>query len=209
MQMKRVLAVASVLAATVLVATSARAGGANDRLDAEFVVEDTECANRGGAGEASFAFFDVEGTRFGLSGYASGTGTDGDYVEIQYEADLPDSGSASDRTARVSQKNYSKLCVLIESADDSRDVGGCDDEDVFPEKCSVSGMMNDSRNSAKIDVKCSDTSLFRSFLTQAQAESLETAFRNNPCGVRTSNASDSGEKASLTISVNGRPDVVE
>ena len=49
MQMKRVLAVASVLAGTVLVSTSARAGGANDRLDAEFVVEDTECANRGGA----------------------------------------------------------------------------------------------------------------------------------------------------------------
>ncbi len=209
MQMKRYLGVVSVFAGAVLAAGISAAGGANDRLDAEFVVEDTECANRGGAGEASFAFFDVEGTRFGLRGYASGTGTDGDYVEIQYIADLPDSGSASDRTARVSQKSYSKLCVLIESADDSRDVGGCDDEDIFPEKCSVTGMMNDARNSAKIDVKCSDTSMFRSFLTQAQAESLETAFRNNPCGVKTSNASDSGEKASLTISVNGRPEEAE
>lgn len=206
MQIKRVLAVVSVLFGTFLAATAVRAGGANDRLDAEFVIDDAECANHGGT---SRAFFDVAGTHFGLSGYARGIGTDGDLVEIQYYADLPDSGSASDRMAKISQKSYSKLCVVIESADDSRDVGGCDDEDVFPEKCSVSGMMNDARHSAKVDVKCSDTNLFRSFLTQPQAESLETAFRGNSCGVKTTNASDSGEKATLSISVNGRPEVAE
>ncbi|MBM4334543.1 MAG: hypothetical protein FJ108_01335 [Deltaproteobacteria bacterium] len=168
----RTLAALSLFAAAALGAGTAAAGGFNGRIDGEFAVDDIECANANQEGREARALFDVEGTHFGLAGYARGIGTDGDAVEIQYFADLPDSGSASDRTVRISQKSYSGFCVVIVSAN-GRSYDGCSGGEVFPEKCSISGMMNVAGNSAKIDLKCSATNLFQSAVdTQGQIDTL-------------------------------------
>ena len=208
MQMKRYLGVVLVFAGMFLVAGTAAAGGFNGRVDGEFAVDDIECVNNGEEGEEGRALFDVEGTHFGLAGYARGIGTDGDAVEIQYFADLPDSGSASDRTVRINQKSYSGFCVVIVSGN-GRSYDGCSGGEVFPEKCSISGMMNVGRNSAKVDLKCSATNLFQSAVdTQGQIDTVVAAFRNNPCGVKI-DANEAGRTSSLTISVNGRPEEAE
>lgn len=209
MRVTRFLAALALSAGVAFTSADAIAGGANDRVDGNFVAEDNQCDHQGGIGDASVALFEFDGEQFGVGGYVSGIGTNGDHVEISYSTDLPDSVSASNRGGTVSQKTYSRICVLIES-DEDRDINGCDEDQIFPQKCSVKGTLKTSSNSAKVTVSCSDTDLYLGdgFLSQAQLDSLLEAFpRGNPCGVKI-DAKGTGQKSSLSIRLSGNSEEI-
>jgi hypothetical protein len=172
-------------------ALAASSGTASaQRIDGAFSFEDETVPELAGVTIV------IDGTDFVVEGGVRGVGTAGDLVQILYIAEFPTKANADDVQGRVRQGGFSTLVFAIASDVPERDI----DHFVTPEKCSVDGKVNVSKDEGKVRVACSAADLFAG-LTADQLASIQAAFLENP-KVKLKADSD-GAKGSLKISSKG------
>lgn len=210
MRIVRFVAAVSMSAGLALSAGSAFAGGENDdRIDSEYFMSDEKCDDANPATPTAnyVENLDLDGDSFDVSGYVEGIGSPpGDFIQISYFSDLLNKVSVSNKNGSVSQKEWSELCIFI----DTPGIAGGNDLNTClnVEKCSVKSSVSDTTNNqevrtikGKASASCSGTNLF-GVLTGPQVTSLETAFPpKNKCGVNL-NIGDPGKKSTLKINLN-------
>ena len=138
----------------------------------------------------------IDGTVFGVDGFAEGVGTDGDTVEIRFSTPFPTHVSANDVKGRVRQNRFSQLTLFIDSA------FGRSLEDTFVvEKCDVDGSVNVTQQRGKVTVKCSSDGLWFG-LTPEQVQSIQAAFAESS-RVKVKVSASTPTKGSISITIKG------
>jgi hypothetical protein len=160
------------------------------RLDGLFVVDDAVAP---GSLDAEIV---IDGTLFNTNGFAEGVGTGGDLVEIRFDTPFPTHVSANDVKGRVRQNRYAQLTLFISSTE-----GRSLDDTFSVEKCDVDGSVNVAQETGKVTVKCSSDGLWAG-LTQAQVQSIQAAFAENP-RVKVKVSASNPTKGSISITIKG------
>jgi hypothetical protein len=132
------------------------------RINGDFVVQDNKYPG-------DIAVVEIDGTIHDVSGFVSGSGTDGDAVVVSFFTPAPNKLSANDETGSVKQSKYSQLLFSISSPQRNLDLT------VTPEKCSISGTTNVTNHKGSVNVKCSGENLYLG-ITADQLASIQATF---------------------------------
>ena len=167
----------------------ARAGApAGSRIDGDFVVQDNQYPG-------DIAVVEIDGIIHDVSGFVSGSGTEGDAVVISFVTPLPNSLSATDKKGSVKQSKFSQLLFAITSPERNLNLT------VTPEKCSVAGKTNPTSQKGSVSVKCSADDLFQD-ITADQLASIQAAFLGDK-RVKIKVGGSNTAKGSLSIQIKG------
>lgn len=184
------LGVAFALTAGVaLAAGSASAGTTAQRIDGDFALAD-DVAPAG----TNTATVEIDGRDFGVDGQVSGTGTLGDQVQILYDTTLPTSGSANDKTGKVSQSKFTELTFSLVPGPTSGNV--LLNLIVAPEKCKATASVDPANDKGKVSVNCTGENIFLN-ISAGQLASFVAAFLDRKDVVI--NVSQTGSTGSLKI----------
>ena len=181
------------------------------RIDGAWLLSDTTCDDAGQntlpIDSTAIVYLTEDLSR--VVGTISGFGTQGDFVRIDYDSELPDTVIATGASGKLTNWERSRLCVFIDdSAVDGwggRDtVVGIENAPicVLAERCSVAGSVTPGTREVTpkgtASAKCSGTDL-PAGLSSAQLASIMAAFpAENRCGVHL-RSQEPGSISSITI----------
>ena len=171
-----------------LFAGVALAAAADSRIDGDFVVQDSRYPG-------DIAVVEIDGTIHDVSGFVSGSGTEGDAVVVSFFTPAPNTLSANDKKGSVKQSKFSRLLFSITSPARNLDLT------VEPEKCSVEGTTNPTSQKGSVNVRCSDANLFQA-ITADQLASINAAFLGDK-RVKIKVNGNNAAKGSISIQIKG------
>ena len=183
-------AVASSLGVGLALSAGVALAGAppDSRIDGDFVVQDSQYPG-------DVAVVEIDGTIHDVSGFISGSGTDGDVVVVRFFTPAPNDLHANDKKGSVGQSKYSQLLFSISSPERNLDLT------VATRKCSIKGTTNVTSHTGTVDLKCSGDDLFQD-VTADQLASLQAAFLGNK-RVKIKASRSNSAKGSISIHIKG------
>ncbi len=171
-----------------LSAGSTLAAPADSRIDGDFVVQDSQHPG-------DVAVVEIDGTIHDVSGFISGSGTDGDVVVVRFFTPAPNALSANDKKGSVGQSRYSQLLFSIASPQRNLDLT------VATKKCSIKGTTNVTSQKGSVNLKCSGEDLFQE-ITADQLASIQAAFLDDK-RVKIKVSRNNAAKGSISIHIKG------
>lgn len=161
---------------------------ADSRIDGDFVVQDSQYPG-------DVAVVEIDGTIHDVSGFISGSGTDGDVVVVRFFTPAANDLSANDKKGSVRQSRYSQLLFSISSLERNLDLTRA------TKKCAIKGTTNVTTHKGSVGLNCSGEEFFQE-ITADQLASIQAAFvDDNRVKIKVSRSNPA--KGSISIHIKG------